>query len=461
MDTYKKLKTLTCVISLALAPFCVFAQEEPAMDVSEDLVTEAEVSSGQTASVLIQQFLNDKGWSEGENVKSNGSKFYISVGYGTVSAPITHKAYNSSRIAAFDKAMLDAKAKMAESLEQTISVAVTSSYEESSGSMTETPDQEAARLERNAPPSGIIDKATLWVSKKLDNALKEEGYDIDAENAKTQEERERIAARAKELLSTDTFQKSMSSLANVSIAGLQAFYTVEAQQGNSGEVAVVAIWSPALAEMVNAFVSGAPMKTAKAKKPIKEQIPKSPKELLSTFGVQQKINERGEYVLVSFAQAAAVSSNRRAQRAAYDKAKLNADAQIRQFAGENVAVARSQDQAEQSLEFDDGGIDYSNEESYKQFQKSVAQGMKCNGIQKIHEWTAIHPISGKPVFGVVCAWSPSQAEWAKQAKSKIADSMTPSGKSARNSKAKPVKQSNPVGTSEFSGAGAAGDEDAF
>lgn len=113
------------------------------------------------------------------------------------------------------------------------------------------------------------------------------------------------------------------------------------------------------------------------------------------------------------------------------------------------------------MEFDDGGIDYSNEESYKQFQKSVAQGMKCNGIQKIHEWTAVHPISGKPVFGVVCAWSPSQAKWAKETMNKISDSMTPSKESGETSGAKPVKKSEPVGSSEFSGAGAAGDEDAF
>lgn len=460
MDTYKKLKILSCVLSFALAPFCIYAQEEPATDVSEELVSDAEVSTEQTADSLIQEFLSEKGWAEGENTKKDGSKFFISVGYGTVSAPITHKSYNSSRIRAFDKAMLDAKAKMAETLEQTISASVTSFYEESSGGMTETPDQELARVEKDAPPSGIVDKAALWVSKKLDNALREEGYDIDAEKAKTREERERIASRAKELISTDTFSKSVNSLANVSIAGLQAFYTVEAQNGDKGKVAVVAIWSPALAEMVNAFVSGKPMKGTKAKKTIKEQIPTSTQELLSTFGVQQKINERGEYVLVSFGQAAANSSNSRAERAAYDKARLNAQAQIRQFAGENVAVSRAQEEAEQSLEFDDGGIDYSDEQSYKSFLQSVAKGMVCNGIQSLRNWKAVHPISGKPVFGVICTWSPSQASWAKQTKKKVEAAGTPS-KSGVSSGGKAPKKSEPTGVSEFSGAGSAGDEDAF
>ena len=455
MDTYKKLKTLACVFSLALAPFCVYAQEEPMMNVSEELAAESEVSSEQTVDALIQQFLDDHGWTKGENVKNNGSKFYVSVGIGTISAPIDHKSYNSSRVRAFDKAMLDAKAQMAESLEQTIAVSVSNSYEEQSGGIVKSPNQEISDAEKNAPPSGILDKASLWVSKKLDNALKEEGYDIDAENEKSQEERERIAARAKELLSTDTFKKSVSSLATVSISGLQAFYTVEAQKGNQGEIGVVAIWSPALAEMASSFVAGTPMKTAKAKKPIKEQIPKSTKELLSTFGVQQKIGEHGEYVLVSFGQSAANSSNRRAERAAYEKARLNAQAQIRQFAGENVATSRARDEAEQSLEFD-GGIDYSDEESYKSFQQSVAKSMKCNGIQEIRNWTAIHPISGKPVFGVICTWSPSQADSAKQMKKAIETGMKPT-----KSGGKASKKSESTGVSEFSGAGAAGDEDAF
>ncbi len=454
MDTYKKLKILSCVLSFALAPFCIYAQEEPATDVSEELVSDAEVSTEQTADSLIREFLSEKGWTEGENEKKDGSKFFISVGKGTVSAPITHKSYNSSRIRAFDKAMLEAKANMAESLKQTISASATRFL--SSGGMTETPDQELARVEKHAPPSGIVDKAALWVSKKLDNALREEGYDIDAEKAKTREERERIASRAKELINTETFSKRVNSLANVSIAGLQAFYTVEAQNGDNGEVAVVAIWSPALAEMVNAFVSGKPMKGTKAKKTIKEQIPTSTQELLSTFGVQQKINERGEYVLVSFGQAAANSSSSLAERAAYDKARLNAQAQIRQFAGENVAVSKAQEEAEQLQEFDDGGIDYSDEQSYKLFQQSVAKGMVCNGIQSLRNWKAVHPISGKPVFGVICTWSPSQADSAKQMKKAIETSMKPT-----KSGGKASKKSESTGVSEFSGAGAAGDEDAF
>lgn len=471
MDTYKKLRTLACVFSLALAPFCLYAQEEPGVaesaevtadEVADELLVETDISTEDTADSLIQEFLNERGWLKGENTKKDGSKFYVAVGIGTVSAPIKHKSYNSSRVRAFDKAMLDAKSQMAEALEQVISASVTSSYEEGTGSVTETPSQELERLEKEAPPSGILDKATLWVSKKLDNALKAEGYDIDSEKAKTQEERKRIAERAKEIVSTDAFSKSISSMANVSISGLQAFYTVEAQNGDNGEVGVVAIWSPKLAEVANAFVSGGTVKAGKGTKSIREQLPTSTKDLLSTFGVQQKLNERGEYVLVSFAQATAVSSNRRSERAAYEKARLAAQAQIRQFAGETVAVSRARDEAEQALGFEDGTVDYSDAESYSSFQQSAAKAMVCNGIQEIRNWTAVHPISGKPVFGVICSWSPSQAEWAKKTKQAIEKSMSPSKPAAKAESGKKGKSnaSKPK-SSRYSGGGAAGDEDAF
>ena len=464
MDAYKKLKTFACIFSLALAPFCLYAQEEPGMaesaevtadEVADELLVETDISTEKTADSLIDEFLNERGWLRGQkNTKKDGSTFYVATGVGVIAAPINHKNYNNSRILAYDKAILAAKADLARQLEVELSSSVMSSLEHTEGEINETPNQELEALDREAPPSGILDKTTLWISKKLDNALKAEGYDIDSEKAKTQAERERIRERAKAIINQEAFQKQMSAAATMSISGLQAFYTVEAQNGDNGEIGVVAIWSEKLRKVAESIQTGALIKGAKNGKTIKEQIPASKKELLSTFGVQQKINERGEYVLLSFAQGAAASSSSTSKRVAYSKARLQAETQIRQFAGETVSMSEVQQSAEQKQEFDDASFDYSNQDSFKQFQKSVAGAMKCNGIAEVYRWTAVHPISGKPVFGVICSWSPSGAASAREVKKAMASSPKPS--SAKNAS----KTSSPK-SSRYSGGGAAGDEDAF
>lgn len=457
-------KISALLLSAALSVFCAYAQEEPGAAADADIPalardetaenalfdTSAQLfETGADAQNLLADFLARRGWNDGLNVKANGERFFVSVGIGPISAPPSSRSYNAARVNAFNKALLDAKAKMAEFLSQEIASSAAFLYNERAGTAPISPEAalRTALLDAEAKDS-LLYKLILLIDKKLDDALKAEGYDAAAAREKSAAEAERLRKRADALLATETFIREIRSGAALAVSGLQAFCTVETQHGDNGEVGVVAIWSPKLERTARAFASGkaVPVK-AQGKKPIREQLPAEPEKLLPMFGVYQKIDENGDCVLVSFGQASAISSTSASQRAAYDKARLNAQAQIREFAGTAVEVARIEQSAETSRSFAGEDVpEYTDFSRFEQFQRSVAEKMVCRGISTIKTWKARHPVSGEFVYGAICAWSPAQADAAR--------SMKDSG-TFKNAESPSSRSDRSIGFGE------AGDEDAF
>ena len=461
------MKKLMITLGVVLSVGAIFAAEGAV----EDLQPEAcAVEETKDASTLLTEYLESKGWTQGAN-QNKGGTFIVQTGIGAIQAPPGHPSYNDARVRAFDKAMLDAKAKLAKSLEEEISVAVETAYVEPPKEM-KGPEQQLAKAMADMPDDSIFGKAKTLLHKKLDNALKEEGYDADAAKAAGQAKVEELRAKLNLVSSKDSFKKSVRAGATSAISGAQAFYTIEVVKGKRAEIGVVLIWSPKLGEMAASMVTGRPVRNVKPKTSIREQIVQDKKVLLSTFGIQQKINEKGAYVLVSYGQSSARNDSSRSAQAAYDRAALQARAQIRQFAGETVAISEAQDQAEETLEYDNGALpDYNDSSSYEQYQKAVAATMKSNGIMEVKRWNAVHPISGLPVYGVIMSWSPAAAEFARATKKEIETTakdgaagrrtVTPAGVSATpDSTATCVAQPKPTATDRIK-SGADGDEDAF
>jgi hypothetical protein len=224
--------------------------------------------------------------------------------------------------------------------------------------------------------------------------------------------------------------------------------------GKQGEIGVVAIWSPKLGRMAAAMAGGGALPGGVGKRPIKEQIPSDKKVLPSTSGVQQKIDENGHLVLVSFGQTGAASESSMAANAAYDKAKMNAMAALREFAGETVAVAAESLQAESAQDYEDGTSDYEDQSAYSQRIKAKADAMKIAGIATVKRWEAKHPLTGRSVYGVVCSWSPDSAARAQSMKRAMDSAASGAGAGAT-----PQPVANPNGS--LQGQGTEADEDAF
>ena len=172
------MKTPLLFAALCAATFAL-AQAEPGAFAPID-ETSAEVDMEEDATSKVQEFLDAKGWTEGDNAKSDGSTFIVSVGYGTIAAPPSSPSYNASRPRAFAKAMLDAKSQMARYLEQTLSVAVEMSYAEQGASGDPTPQEEMAAALNAMPDDSLIGKGKRYLHAKMDNLLSKEGVDTSA-----------------------------------------------------------------------------------------------------------------------------------------------------------------------------------------------------------------------------------------------------------------------------------------
>lgn len=453
--------------TLTLCGTLAFAQAEPSEEMTVDSSSEI-VTEKKSVMDLMDEFIAEKGWSGGTNVKGD-SFFIVTTGSGVISAPPNSPQYNTSRVLAFAKAMLDAKANMAKELETTIETASSYRYAEHPEPNPDDPAQMAAAAMAEMPDTSIGGKLVALTHGALDRALAKVGSDINARAASAEEKLAAAQAKMKEISTESHFSRSIGAAAAAAVSGMQAFYTVEAD----GEIGVVTIWSPKLAETAATMLTGKVPNAGKGKKRIIDQIPKDKAVLLSTFGVQQKIDENGNLVLVSYGQASARSKSKQASKAAYSKAALDAQAAIRAFAGESVTSTESLDQAESLTEYNgDAAPDYSSSEAYEQYQKSVAKAMPINGIQTIKRWDAVHPVSGQKVYGVVCTWSAANAKLARQTKKAIEATAKAGAEGKRTipanegslggKKTSSANDAKPtVASEDFYGSGSSGDDDAF
>ena len=223
--------------------------------------------------------------------------------------------------------------------------------------------------------------------------------------------------------------------------------------GEKGQIGVVAVWSPKLQAMARSLSLGGKLPSGVGKRPIKDQIPADKEVLLSTFGVQQKIDENGNLVLIGFGQAGAVSDSPTSANAARNKAKMQAMAAIREFAGESVAVETAALNAESVEEFENAAESYEDVSAYRQNVEAVAKSLKISGIATMKNWECRHPLTGKTIYGAVCSWSPDSAARAQSMKRSMDAAAGPGS----------VRAPQPVATPNGSlqGRGADADEDAF
>lgn len=346
----------------------------------------------------VQAFLASKGWTEGIN-RGGGRDFFLAVGVATIPVQAGSRDFNSARINAFGRAMLNAKQELTEYHGVEIRTAASLAYQE--GLMPE--ERDAA----NQAPS-LLDKAKRLAHAKLDALLREDGL-VRPEEASKED--------IQEVLTSETYRSLTETLAQSTIAGLQAFKVFESKaDGHHCQVAVLAIQSELLGQMaasLNGHRINLPTRTPK--RPIGEQIPTDPEAILTTMGVQQRVDENGELVVLAYGQAAPRTASDRSVEMAYSKARQQALGLLRSFAGENAYVSSVLLNAETSEEFADGASSYQNEEAYRLNISTQADALKIAGIATVKRWRAVHPLGdGTPTVGVVVGWSPGMAALAEE-----------------------------------------------
>jgi len=441
--------TSLVMAGLLLFPLMAFSAEENP-EFARDQETSGFVETINVTSKM-DDYLSNKSFSEGENIKSNGGKFYIALGTGVINAKKGSKQYMLSRNNAFQAAMLEAKQAMVEHLRISLSKEVSFSTQEGEPLPEQTTD--VASGQKPGEPS-LFDKSNAFLNAKMDQLLAAEGVDLSAKEPIPEEIKQKVLASA-------AFKSSIQAMARARIAGIQTFKVFEyALDGEKGEIGVIAIQSQKLNKMATAIFTGSvsAMPSGTPKRRIQEQIPKDLDVLMGTFGVQSTTDENGNLVLLAYGQGVPATKSKNSLKNAYKKAKMRAMGDLRSFAGEAVAFTDALDDEENTEEFENEMESCSISQYLDTEVKSIAKELKISGISTVKRWSGVHPFGGGPLAGIVISWSPQAAGSAKEMKKSMAEPKRPSsGSSLAPSNHK--RGSGQKGGYEASGQSA--DEDSF
>ena len=200
---------------------------------------------------------------------------------------------------------------------------------------------------------------------------------------------------------------------------MKVVYSNLSAKPNSDRTVVcnVVVWSENFVKYADAMATGnfqVLRNPKKKKKPLKDQVKKGD-ALMVTFGTFMDRDEKGDMSILSYAQSGVKSNTSNSQQAALRTAKLKAERAIIQFRSENVEISEKIDTFEITTEKANGIVDSYSEENIDRRQRASANGT-LEGAKVVHRWVKKHPVTSRPVAGIVVAWSPSDASFSKQMK---------------------------------------------
>tara|TARA_B100000586_G_C20107837_1_gene428304 strand:- start:115 stop:1419 length:1305 start_codon:yes stop_codon:yes gene_type:complete len=362
----------------------------------------------------VDKFLKSKGWKKNKrNTKSNGNYFYVFVGTGEISAYRDSPMIHDSRYSAFLEAFTKAKTNYVKSLGEQISEELSiKTYENT------MPDTMAENAIKSAvgTESGGFDKLKKLISVKLDNALKDEGYNTDLADA------EKLAIQKKVLRSREVTQ-FFTATAQSMVSGFQSYKIFEgSNEGERGSIHVIAIWSPKLNRLAQAIEGGSTnVPKGSPKKPIEEQLNLTDaNNLLASFGTNMYVNENGNLVLVSYGHASpSIENDPGARSTACDIATDKALANMIRFAREQIVYENMRKEIDKAETFEQMGS-----KAYESLQgREYNNFISSKSSKKLvgHSVIGIFPIKSPLYKSTDCVavvqWSAEGVEAVSQAKS--------------------------------------------
>ncbi len=389
------------------------------------------ISGSESVRSRMDKFIREQGLREVKDNKKdeNGRTVLIDFATATISAPPSDPNFVTARINAFNKAMLVAKGQCTE-FQKTI--VATEAILETGMPPAERAKADAEQLRReglaqegavkvaqalnsdvksrgNVPQS--IQTAALYGEKLLSDKMAEEIRKKGLDPSKPVDQQ-----MAKAIAETASFKNAVATVAAARCTGIKAMASFEQNPSSGqGQVGIVTVWSEKLHAIADAIVTnqwdliqkGEPGRT------IAEHIPDDLRTLLTTYGAQLVRDEKGEYVLLAYAQAQPRTKNQQSIDTAYEVAKTRAMSLIRSFMGEAVETNRQLLDAEVSTVFTDESTRYQDESAFNKSIKAVGEALPISGMTVAHEWETLHPANNSPVVGVVMQWKVASAQIAE------------------------------------------------
>jgi hypothetical protein len=368
----------------------------------------------------------------GDNVKDDGSKFYIGIGKADVIVKTKHPNWINSRRNAYTKAMLDVKKNLVEELGLDISRNIMSDIAEGSP-LFSTEERSAEERKNSKTDSSKTDsnetgtkftggpktrndtrdsssaylKVMELINRSLDKELK------DTEPKKLPDDQKEAAEEVKKIVldvvGEEIFEDVIKTSARAALVGVRRLYTNDSAPLNAkGSICVVAISSKKTEQIAAGMGLNDPslLPVGEPGVPLRDMAPnrkteEGVKELISTFGVDMMRDEDGDYVLMSYGQSGAKNRKKRSISIAKKKAARIAQGQLRTFLGEIAIVKGSQSSSESLKDLADESEVYESEEKFQEQIKSVSATLKMKGMKKLYDWAGIHPATEQIVAGSV------------------------------------------------------------
>ncbi len=433
------------------------------------------LSSGANPLDVAQDWLAKQEFEEGRN-DYKGKLLYISLGSATINATPDDPNFIDSRYLAFQRAELEAKAKIALFLGVDLTTSRGSSEREISPedrAQLEEIVNTSPTIQKNSKLMEVSDtiytlfqKGKILVGAKLDHEIKKTGVDVTEEQREAERRLSAIQVkRDRKGRLRRISEASLKAAASVfqDIQGTQIYQSFEGSYKNDYQIVVISLWSRNLQRLVQSMQEGiAPrgLSPKQAKEEIRRQLPQKPNELACLTGVRAYINEHGEHVLLSFGQSGVkVLAGRKGKafELAGKKARLRALAAMRQFMGEKIAFTPSEELMEVLALYANDEQDYKLISQFEEKIKAVSQKQRITGIQGLLTRELIHPFTDRPIVLKVMTWSPSSQATAQELKQTVEHGVkdTPTAKPVDRTQEKtPARKGT---TSSGSGA----DKDAF
>ncbi len=388
----------------------VFAVDEGTVDSSSSFSFKA--AKKKTAGDECNKFVRKKKWKIGNNVKSNGQRFYIQVGSAPMNQVWGKPGFIDSRQNAYEIAMLNAKQKIAENLGTEIQRSLV--YNIASGKFANPQVKKELALDAkkngksytdNRDMSSALKKGMELLNRRLDDELKK----TDPPKPATTKKEALKKAEALVKKSKD-FSDAIQTVAQTNLYGLiRIFVSESGGKGEQSTRCVVALYSDNTKKIADAVKLKDPSMFPKGKKGKSiydivgdPETENGLKSLFSSFGVITKKDDKGDWNVIAFGQSEIDGDDATALEFALGEARTMAQGAIRTYIGENVAASKILEKSEKYKQLVNNKKEVTNTKSFQQSVKSESKKLKLVGMEDVLDWSLeATPGSNIGVAGVV------------------------------------------------------------
>jgi hypothetical protein len=351
-----------------------------------------------------------------------GGEIFLGVGSSGIKAPPDSPNYITSRENAFDVALLRAKGELAKFIDLKIKQETKAAIIEGkfSDEQAKKPVPKDGRSEDEKIMSSSWTKALKLVENELDQELRRRG--IAGEEEVKKGIAKDLEKEIDKILSEEQFSKIVSSASKAQLKGLRRFFVHESSpRGEKGNICVVVIQSAKNEKIADAIfardASLAPM--GPPGRPIREQIPgkKEIIKLLTSYGVETRRDEEGNFWVLSYAQHGARGKGPDQINSALGYAQQRALGNLRAFVGEQMAVKAKTENSENAKELEKNMASYDFNNAKREEYSSSSEARKITGTRTFMKWAGRHPVTKAIVAGAVVAWSPNDMRSAQRIES--------------------------------------------